>query len=282
MNFIDHAITRAGRNTEDAARATSSKSKFSDQSDRESQSLESLLADASHSLIEQSRTSALGPLAHMAATVCKVSGAVGIVILVFAGALFWLPNATSNTPDEAPTSKSKPDPAASTVATTSVQPPDNERGVAPNPLTPIVIRRSTPPDEQTSASRTEIAPPWIAVPETVDPLTTPQLLDLREIEHVKRVQQRLIDLGFLFGAADGIWGSRSRRALQDFRVSNGIGEGDSWDEATQQRLLTASDAIGTDTSDITFIGGWGTDVAQCRKVSAHNHRAPCRGFRRRM
>jgi peptidoglycan hydrolase-like protein with peptidoglycan-binding domain len=85
------------------------------------------------------------------------------------------------------------------------------------------------------------------------------------MEDAKRVQQRLIDLGFLFGAADGVWGPRSRKALQDFRVANGIGDSDTWDEATQDRLLASSDAIAANTSDISFTGGWGIDVAQCRE-----------------
>jgi peptidoglycan hydrolase-like protein with peptidoglycan-binding domain len=85
------------------------------------------------------------------------------------------------------------------------------------------------------------------------------------MEDAKRVQQRLIDLGFLFGAADGVWGPRSRKALQDFRVANGIGDSDAWDEATQERLLTSSDAIAANASDISFTGGWGVDVAECRK-----------------
>jgi peptidoglycan hydrolase-like protein with peptidoglycan-binding domain len=102
------------------------------------------------------------------------------------------------------------------------------------------------------------------VPEPVNTVTTPQQLDLREIENAKRIQQRLIDLGFLFGAADGVWGQRSRQALQEFRAANGIGESDTWDEATQE-LLGAPDARAANTSDISFIGGWGIDVAECRE-----------------
>ena len=85
------------------------------------------------------------------------------------------------------------------------------------------------------------------------------------MEDAKRVQQRLIDLGFLFGAADGVWGPRSRRALKDFRIANGLGDSDTWDEVAQERLLTAPDANAANTSDISFIGGWGVDVDQCRE-----------------
>ena len=115
--------------------------------------------------------------------------------------------------------------------------------------------------------QTEISSPPVTVPEPepVNTVTTPQQLDLREIENAKRIQQRLIDLGFLFGAADGVWGQRSRQALQEFRAANGIGESDTWDEATQERLLGAPDARAANTSDISFIGGWGIDVAECRE-----------------
>jgi hypothetical protein len=57
---------------------------------------------------------------------------------------------------------------------------------------------------------------------------------------------------------------RSRRALQEFRAANGIGEGDAGDEATE-RLLRAQDAKAANKSDINFVGGWGIDLAECRE-----------------
>ena len=131
---------------------------------------------------------------------------------------------------------------------------------------PIVIRRETSPNAEASdlPSQTEISSPVATVVDTPNTVSTPQLLDLREIENAKQVQQRLIDLGFLFGAADGIWGQRSRRALQEFRAANGIGESDTWDKATEERLLRAPDVKAAKTSEISFIGGWGVDVAECR------------------
>src|SRR5262249_28846607 len=131
----------------------------------------------------------------------------------------------------------------SEVATTSVEQPDNIRSVSPKPVIPIVIRRSAPPNVEISdlSPQSEISSPHVSVPESVNTVATPQQLDLGQIENAKRVQQRLIDLGFLFGAADGIWGQGSRRALREFRAANGVGEGDTWDEATEERLLRARD-----------------------------------------
>src|SRR5262249_32580708 len=153
--------------------------------------------------------------------------------------------------------------STSELTTTSLQQSDNSRSVTSNPLIPIVIRRSTSPEASDLPPQTEISSAPVTVPESVDTVTAPQQLDLREIENAKQVQQRLIDLGFLFGAADGSWGQRSRRALQEFRAANGIGESDTWDEATQERLLKAPDAKAANRSEISFVGRWGVDVAEC-------------------
>jgi Putative peptidoglycan binding domain len=170
----------------------------------------------------------------------------------------------TSSPDTNPTASTST--SISEVATTSVEQSDNIRSVSPKPVIPIVIRRSASPNVEVSnlSPQTEISSPQVSVPESVNTVATPQQLDLSEIENAKRVQQRLIDLGFLFSTADGIWGQRSRRALQEFRAANGIGEGDTWDEATQEQLLRARDARAADTSDISFTGGWGIDLAECR------------------
>jgi hypothetical protein len=194
---------------------------------------------------------------------------VGIIVvfLVCFSAARWLPDLMTGSPDNVSKPTAGTSTSTSEVTTTSLQPSDNSRSVTPNPLIPIVIRRSTSPDAEVSdlPPQTEISSPPVIVPESVNTVTTPQQLDLRDIENAKRVQQRLIDLGFLYGVADGVWGQRSRRALQEFRAANGIGESDTWDEATQERLLSAPDAMAANTSDITFIGAWGIDVAECRE-----------------
>jgi hypothetical protein len=146
--------------------------------------------------------------------------------------------------------------SSSEVTTTSLEQSDSSRSVTAKPVIPIVVRQSSSPDAEVSA-----LPP---VTEISSAQVPPQQLDLGEIENARRVQQRLIDLGFLFGAADGIWGQGSRRALREFRGVNDIGEGDTWDEATEERLLRARDVKAANTSDISFTGGWGIDLAECR------------------
>ena len=156
--------------------------------------------------------------------------------------------------------------SSSEVTTTSLEQSDSSRSVTPKPVIPIVIRQGSSPDAEVSALPpvTEISSAQVPVPESANTVAIPQQLDLGEIENAKRAQQRLIDLGFLFGAADGIWGQGSRRALREFRAANGIGEGDTWDEATEERLLRARDVKAANTSDISFTGGWGIDLAECR------------------
>jgi hypothetical protein len=194
-----------------------------------------------------------------------ILGTIVLFLLSFAAAR-CLPDLMIRSPH----SGSKPTAASSTssseVTTTSLEQSDSSRSVTPNPLIPIVIRRSPSPYPDLSAlsPQSEISSPQASVPESVNTVAAPQQLDLGEIENAKRVQQRLIDLGFLFGAPDGIWGQGSRRALREFRAANGIGEGDTWDEATEERLLRARDVKAADASDIIFIGGWGVDLAECR------------------
>ena len=200
MHSVDklprHAAGRPGRNAKDSVRKTSPDPIILDRINR--------------------RTHQFGPVAAGARMPAKVwiVGAI-VVFLVSFAATRWLPDLTTSARYDV----SKPTPGTSTstaaVTTPSLQQPDNGRSVTPNPLIPIIIRRSTPLDAEVSdlPSHTEISPPLVTVPESVDTVTTRQQLDLREIDDAKRVQQRLIDLGFLFGAADGVWGPRSRKSV---------------------------------------------------------------------
>ena len=205
--------------------------------------------------------------------VAIVCGAAALVFLFFAAAATWLlPALTSGARDDAPIAKSAREPMQSSEAakTSSPEQPDADRGATATsswtrlpeqkPSVAVVIPGGTPTEEPTPDA--PMAPPLVTSP---DSATAAQQLDLNQTEDAKRVQQRLIELGFLFGTADGAWGARSRKALQDFRMANGLGDGDTWDEATQELLLTASDVTAATPSDISFVGGWGVDAAQCRE-----------------
>ena len=112
----------------------------------------------------------------------------------------------------------------------------------------------------------EILPPPVAnsqpavqtdVPERVVAKLDPTLMG-----DARQIQQRLIDLGFLLGTADGIWGPRSGKALEEFRIAEGIGDGATWDYDTEQRLLRAPMAT---SQGANFVGGWGLDTNQCKQ-----------------
>lgn len=94
-------------------------------------------------------------------------------------------------------------------------------------LPPPIEIKPAPPAGGEDASLSQ----FTQVPADVRPLN---LLDRTDSA---RIQQRLAALGYLNGAADGIWGPRSRTALREFRRTNGLGLDDRWDIATQLALL---------------------------------------------
>jgi hypothetical protein len=88
-----------------------------------------------------------------------------------------------------------------------------------------------------------------------------------------RIQQRLIDLGFLAGPADGKWGPKSKQALKEFRESRQLGTDTTWDEKTQSALLAAREASAASPTILspnmsaaiapTFLGGWTATQGDC-------------------
>jgi hypothetical protein len=55
-------------------------------------------------------------------------------------------------------------------------------------------------------------------------------------------QNRLIELGFLAGPADGVWGTKSRVALRAFKIANGLAADDRWDDLVSSRLYSTKAA----------------------------------------
>jgi peptidoglycan hydrolase-like protein with peptidoglycan-binding domain len=55
-------------------------------------------------------------------------------------------------------------------------------------------------------------------------------------------QTRLIELGFLKGPADGVWGTKSRTALRAFKTTNGLTADDKWDDIVSGRLYSTQAA----------------------------------------
>jgi peptidoglycan hydrolase-like protein with peptidoglycan-binding domain len=55
-------------------------------------------------------------------------------------------------------------------------------------------------------------------------------------------QNRLIELRFLKGPADGVWGTKSRNALRAFKVANDLTADDKWDDLVSARLYSTKAA----------------------------------------
>lgn len=63
------------------------------------------------------------------------------------------------------------------------------------------------------------------------------LLNTAERTQARRIQQRLFDLGFYAGSIDGIWGQKSRDALNVFKLSRSMPANGAWDISTQRALF---------------------------------------------
>jgi hypothetical protein len=88
--------------------------------------------------------------------------------------------------------------------------------------------------------------------------------DLAKVPDARRVQQRLIELGYLYGVSDGVWGPSSKRALSDFRTAEKLGQDEPWDQATEKKLFSTSTA--RKQQSLAFVGGWSKDASSCADV----------------
>ena len=52
------------------------------------------------------------------------------------------------------------------------------------------------------------------------------------------IQTRLIELGYLGGSADGLWGAKSRAALRAFKSAHGLDPDEHWNDAVSKRLFS--------------------------------------------
>jgi hypothetical protein len=62
--------------------------------------------------------------------------------------------------------------------------------------------------------------------------------DTRPPAATLQIQSRLVQLGYLAGPPDGIWGAKSQKALRAFKAANALDPNDSWDDATSAALFS--------------------------------------------
>ena len=79
---------------------------------------------------------------------------------------------------------------------------------------------------------------------------SPSTLDAQQInstsiivpDDIIQVQSRLIDLGYMIGPPDGLWGNKSRQALRAFKAANGVQVDDKWDSKISAKLFSTQAA----------------------------------------
>ena len=109
---------------------------------------------------------------------------------------------------------------------------DIVRPVAPRPTATSLPKESTDPLKRTASSppKRSIDPPKRTADAPIQPTF--------EGPGVTRIQNRLIELGYLKGASNGRWGPTSWAALREFKVANGLPADDKWDQATSEHLFS--------------------------------------------
>jgi hypothetical protein len=80
--------------------------------------------------------------------------------------------------------------------------------------------------------------------------------DLLNRDHVKEVQRKLIQLGYLSVSATGVWGPLSRMALRAFKSDHALAADGNWDQVTERSLFSIEPAE-------PFVGIWGVDASAC-------------------
>jgi hypothetical protein len=94
------------------------------------------------------------------------------------------------------------------------------------------------------ATRTESQPSAPPIAQTADVVRTETLKPSGGAlpQDIASAQNRLIELGYMIGPADGVWGSRSRTSLHAFKVANGLTDDDRWDNSVNDLIFGPSAA----------------------------------------
>jgi hypothetical protein len=82
--------------------------------------------------------------------------------------------------------------------------------------------------------------------------------DLRQTRHVREIQERLVQLGYLSVPPTGLWGTLSRQALKAFKEAHQLDPHADWDAATERSLFAAPMVPAP-----SFVGIWGADASAC-------------------
>jgi hypothetical protein len=127
------------------------------------------------------------------------------------------------------------------IALRSTELPNIEPATA-NDVTPVAAREAI-----------EAVVPAALVPESAAPER-----DLRQARHIREIQERLVQLGYLSVQPTGVWGTLSRQALKAFKEAHQLDPHADWDAATERSLFAAPMVPAG-----SFVGIWGADASAC-------------------
>jgi hypothetical protein len=82
--------------------------------------------------------------------------------------------------------------------------------------------------------------------------------DLQQARHVREIQERLVQLGYLSVQPTGVWGTLSRQALKAFKEAHQLDSHADWNAATERSLFSAGTVPAA-----SFVGIWGADASAC-------------------
>jgi len=136
------------------------------------------------------------------------------------------------------------------------------------PATPLdaVIRRPTviaqipvAPAPSTTPMAASLPPPLDIAPRNYSTIVagddTLTVADLLNEDEVKRIQRRLMELGFFKGPANGTWGPMSRVAFRNFKFANGLANNDRLDDTGHARLMSPTAIVAGPASSVAPAGG---------------------------
>ena len=200
----------------------------------------------------------LRPIGMLSIVVCAAAGIAGAGTLLLSrnsvSSLPWYaqPQQSTETEEAIESSASKAALMPATVKPPTVTSESPNQQPSPEELVELVKRGHALLKAEATAAQSNIETPPVAVPPTsatqeVAPSATATVPapnnetaeNLPATQSAIQAQQRLIELGYMSGGADGKWGPQSKRALLEYKRQAGLKPQDALDAATERKPLQA-------------------------------------------
>jgi hypothetical protein len=230
----------------------------------------------------------LRPIGVLSIVVCAAAGIAGAGTLLLSrnsvSSLPWYaqPQQSAETEEAIESSASKAALMPATVKPPTITSESSNQQPSPEERVELVKRGHALLKAEATAAQSNIETPPVAVPPTsatqeVAPSATQEVApsatatvpapnnetaeNLAATQSAIQAQQRLIELGYMSGGADGKWGPQSKRALLEYKRQAGLKPQDALDAATEQSLFAANAPRAV--SQLLFVGGWSLEPGRC-------------------